>query len=319
MASTRRGFFAGAVASGVAAGGLTEAAAQTPMPMAPGRNEQKLVRRGRAIAVAPNGGRLVVAHDGRRTIAIAAGGRRRIVDVGGRPVEVAVSPDGKRAAATTGFWDEPGLALVGLAGGKPRRIAAGPAPFGVAFTPDGSRLVVSGGEQEGTLQIFDSRTLRVLNTVELGVCPRALALTRAGDAWVALNGSSEVVRVDLDAARITRTIQTRALPDRIAVSADAKRLLVSHGGHRATRVSELEILGGGQTQRRAGTMPSGVAWGPRGTRLMALGGSGEILVISAGGRRRLHGVGGSPRGLAVAGRRAWTVDALSGAIRSVKL
>lgn len=317
MATTRRGFLAGAVASGVA--GPTLADAQTPMPMAPGRNEQKLIRRGRAIAVAPKGGRVVVAHDGRRTIAIAGGGRRRIVDVGGRPVEVAVSPDGKRAAATTGFWDEPGLALVGLTGGKPRRIAAGPAPFGVGFSPDGSRLAVSGGEQEGALQIFDSRTLRLLNTVELGVCPRALALTRGGDAWVALNGSNEVVRVDLDGARITRTIRMSALPDRIAVSADGKRLLVSHGGHKATRVSEIEILGGRQTQRPAGAMPSGVAWGPRGTRLVALGGTGEILAISAGGRRRLHGVGGSPRGLAVAGRRAWTVDALSGAIRSVKL
>jgi hypothetical protein len=39
-------------------------------------------------------------------------------------------------------------------------------------------------------------------------------------------------------------------------------------------------------------------------------------VVFLGGRTQR--VGAAPRGLAVAGRRAWTVDALSGAISEVR-
>jgi hypothetical protein len=73
------------------------------------------------------------------------------------------------------------------------------------------------------------------------------------------------------------------------------------------------------TRRPAGRLPSAVAWSRRGERLATVGGAGEIVVLGRAGERARHPVGGSPRGLAVAGRRAWTVDSLTGTVSEVRL
>lgn len=318
--ATRRGFLAGAAASAVvpAAAG----AASPPSPPGSLQARQEIVRRGRAIAVSPDGRRVVVAHDQRRTVAISSPGRpgARLVDVGGQPLDVATSPDGRLAAVTTAFWDEPGVAIVDLRSATLlRRVEAGPAPTGVAFA--GGRLVVTGGEQEGTVHVLDAERFAVLATTHVGAVPRGVAAEADGDgAWVAVCGLDQIVRVDLRTGRIRRTIETPGLPDRVALSGDSRRLLVAHGGVHADRVSEVDLATRRLRSHRAGRLPSGVAWTRRGGRVAALGGAGEIVVLRArGGEPRRHAVGGAPRGLAVAGNRAWTVDALTGAVRSVRL
>lgn len=314
--ATRRGFLAGAASTALVP---SLANAQTAAPTAPGRTKGKVRYHGRAIAASPRGQKLVVAHERRRTVQIISRGRRRLVDVGGQPLEVAISPDGRLAAVTTASWDEPGLAIVDLRSGKRRRrVDAGPAPFALAFSPDGTHLIVAGGEQEGEVRVLGAKSLEPVAQAALGIVPRGIA-ARAGEAWIALNGLDEVVRVNLADAAITRTISTPPLPDRIAVSRDGRRLLVSHGGRDPGEVSEIDVSSGRVKRLRAGRQPSAVAWGPRGSRLVALGGSGEILSISASGARRRRAVGGAPRGLAVAGRRAWTVDHLTGRVSAITL
>jgi DNA-binding beta-propeller fold protein YncE len=318
MRSTRRGFLAAAAASATAPALVrTQAAPALPAPLADPRN----VLRGRALAISPRRDRVVVAHDRARTIAIVAGQSTRVVDVGGQPAEVAISPDGRLAAVTTGFWDKPGLAIVDLGTGAVRtRVDVGPAPFDAVFTAVGPGLLVSGGEQEGRVYVVDTARLAVVEQAQVGLVPRGLARTLEGTAaWLALNGEDRVVRVNVRTGRIERSRDTPALPDRVAVSPDGRRLLVSHGGRRSHAVSEIVISTGRVIRHEAGRLPSAVGWTRNGTRLVALGGTGEVLAVDRRGRRKTHRVGGSPRGLAVAGERAWTVDSLTGQLAKVRL
>jgi DNA-binding beta-propeller fold protein YncE len=316
-ARTRRGFLGGAAAAALGAPALTGSEAQAAAGLVPAK--RRTVRRGRAIAVAPRSGTIVVAHAARRTIGVRSHGKTRQVDVGGEPLEVAISPDGRLAAVTTAFWDEPGLALVHLAG-RPQvvRVEVGDAPCGVAFTRDGARVLVSGGDEAGEVFSVDVRRRRVVARHGLPGCPRSIAVTGADRAWVALNSRARLALVDAKTARTLRTVRVPALPDRLAVSADGKRALVSHGGRDATRVTDVDLAKGRLRRHRAGRLPSGVGWS--GERMVvALGGAGKIVVISRGGRVARHAVGGAPRGLAVVRRTAWTVDALSGKVGRVRL
>jgi len=324
VAPTRRGFLAGALAGTalplLGGGTVAQAAATGPL-----QARQKIIRRGRAIAVSRNGKVVVVAHDRRSTIGIRSTGRGaaalRVVEVGGQPVEVAVSPDGRFAAVTLAFTKEPGLAIVDLrSGAVHERVAVGPAPFAVAFTAGGKRLLVGGGEQEGTLHVLETAGFTSIRRVDVGLVPRAVIAARGGGgAWIALNAEERVVRVDLRTGRITRTLRTPPLPDRLALSPDGRRLLVSHGGSDASRVSEIEVASGRVHDHVVGRLPSGVGWTARGRRLVALGGAGQIVVLGKPARRVRGRVGAQPRGLAIAGERAWTVDDLTGEISGVRI
>ncbi len=323
-AVTRRSLLGGA-AAGLAVPALTRAAAiagAAELPASTPHAKRTVVRRGRAIAVSPRGDRLVVAHDARRTIGIVTrGASGRVVDVGGQPVEVVIAPSGRLAAVTTAAWDEPGVAFVDLRTGSVRRLSVGPAPSRAAFTPDGRRLLVSGGEQEGTVHVVDVRRLKVLAVSRIGIAPRSIVTgARAGDrAWVALNGESRVVGIDSLTGRERRSLRVLAQPDRLALAPDGRRLLVTHGGRRADRISELHTGTGALVRRKAGALPSAVGWTRDGRRLVALGGDAAVVLLAPGRRPRRLPVSGAPRGLAVAGNRAWTVDGLTGDIDLVRL
>lgn len=324
--ATRRGLLdsaaAGVLLPALARGGaLAGAATPPPLPPTAPRATQAVVRRGRAIAVTPHGDTILVAHDQRRTVAIRGPrGRSVLLDVGGQPLDVAVAPDGRLAAVTCAAWDGPGLVLVDLRSGTVRgRVDVGPAPFAAVFTPDGRRILVSGGEQQGTVHILSARRMRVLASQPVGLNPRGIAVGPAGGpAWIALNGDSRIVGVDPRSGRVTRELASARLPDRLALSPGASRLLLTHGGRSTDHVSELDLRTGRSRRRTAGPLPSAVAWTRRGRRLVALGGAGELVVLGARGVRRLP-VSGAPRGLAVAGSRAWTVDGLSGDVDRVRV
>lgn len=318
-AATRRGFIGGALASAALPAVAGAAEAEPGTTLEPARRE--IVRRGRAIAISPGGRRLVVAHDQRRTIAIVApdGSGARIVDVGGQPLDVAISPDGRIAAVTTAFWDEPGLAIVDLRAAAVRaRVDVGPAPGAVAYA--GDRIVVTGGEQGGTVHVLDAERFAVLAERPVGTVPRGVAADPGGEAaWIAVSGLDQVVRVDLETGRIRRALDTPRLPDRVAPSPDGRRLLVAHGGLDAEHVSELDVASRRVTVHRAGRLPSAVGWTARGGRVVTLGGAGEIVVLRTGRPPRRHPVGGAPRGLAVRRNRAFTVDSLTGAVAGVRV
>lgn len=329
-AATRRDLLTGAglaVGTGIAVRGLgvghPGVARAADLPAITPKAKLAIVRRGRAIAVSPRGDLTVVAHERARTIEVRGPrGAVRLIDVGGQPLDVAVAPSGKLCAVTTAAWDTPGLVIVDLRTGVVRaRVAVGDAPSAVTFTHDGRRILVTGGEQEGRVWIVDARTSTVLTSRPVGLVPRGIAIagpTPKALAWIALNADSRLVGVDTRSGRVMRTQLTSRLPDRVAASRSGRRLLVTHGGMGVEHVSEIDLATRRTTSRVAGRLPSAVAWTPRGRRLVALGGDAAIVVLGTrGGARRLP-VSGAPRGLAVVGTRAFTVDGLTGAVRRVK-
>ena len=221
---------------------------------------------------------------------------------------------------TTAFWEHPGVELVRIRGATHRaRLNAGGAPFAPAFTHDRRHLLITGGEQDGTLQILDAPDFARARVVALGRVPRGIALTRDDRAaWVALHAENAVVRVALASGRVTRRVETAPFPDRLALSPDGRRLLVSHGGRTASTLSEIDTHTGHVRALAAGDHVSAVAWGPHGQRLAALGKANAILAIDRRGRRRMLATVTAPRGLAVAGRHAFTVSAITGRVGMVR-
>ncbi len=316
MSTTRRTFLAGTVtAAGVVTAPVVarDAGAAAIQPQA----KRDVVRRGRALSVSPRGDRVVVAHDRRRSIAIHRRGTVKIVDLAGQPVDVAVSPDGRTAAVTMGFWDMPGLAFVDLAAGTvTKRIGVGERPGYVAWSADGRRLFVTGGESEGTLSLVDAVAMEGRWTRPVGLNPRGLVV-RGGLVWVALAADARVVGVDRRTGRVRRTIGVSGWPDKVALSPDGKRLLVAHGGPRAARVSVIDLRSGKVRVREVGQEPSGVGWTRGGTPVVSLAGDPAVVVL--GRRLRRRTVAGSPRDLVVSGSRALCADHLSDRVLKVKL
>jgi len=317
--TSRRELLAGA-AGGLAARGALPAAARAAA--IPTDQRPDVVHRGRALAVAGGGAYLVVAHHERRTLTVTERrtGRVGTVALSGQPLELAVSPHSVLVAVTTAFWENPGLELVRVHGARHRaRLPVGDAPFAPAFTHDRRKLLVTGGEQDGTLRILDAPNFARARVVALGRVPRGVAITpddRA--AWVALHAEDAVVRVALASGRVTRRVATPPLPDRLALSHDGRHLLVSHGGRTAGTLTEVDTHTGHVRTLPAGDHVSAVAWGARGRRLAALGKQNAIVAIDAHGRRRRLATVTAPHGLAVAGRHAFTVSAITGKVGRVR-
>lgn len=314
MNATRRQVLAGAAAGsvpvllGARAPGSASAAGLDP---AGPRASAPPVLRGRALAVAAGGRRVVVAHEQRRTVGVP--GRHAAIDVGGRTHDVALRSDGALAVATTASWDEPGLAFVDPVEGRTlARLDVGPAPGAVVFTPSGGLVVVAGGEQEGTLTVVDAARRTVLRTVPVGRVPRGLALAPDGrTAYVALQADDRVRRIDLRTGRVVGAFAVPELPDRLALDAAGRRLLLTHAAREVTHVTELDLVTRRRRRRIAGPLPADVAWTRDGRALVALGGAARVVDLR---RRRRHDAGPAPRGLAVVGRRFWTVSGLTGAV-----
>ena len=237
------------------------------------RPSSAIVRRGRAIAVAPRGRPRrrrprPPAHDRDRH---ARPRRRALVDVGGQPLEVAVSPDGRARRRDDG--------LLGRARARDRRPRA-PARCARASTSgrrrsaspsrrDGRRIVVSGGEQEGTVHVVDARSASRSSAQRRSGSSRAASRLRptATPAWVALNGRRPASsRVDLRSGRVARDARARrALPDRVAISPDgAPPARLPRRPRRRARQRDRRRAPGACGRHRAGRLPSGVAWTPRG-------------------------------------------------------
>jgi DNA-binding beta-propeller fold protein YncE len=310
--ATRRGLLASAGAAAVTLGlegRLPVARATTAAPSA----RPDVVYRGRSIAASPDGRRLLALYEGRREALLVdrrANSKRKLT-LGGHPLEAAFASNGRYVALTTAFWDQPGLELIDAATGNRRaRVKAGGAPFAVAFTADGRHLLVTGGEQDGTLRIYDAPHLHGVREVKLGRVPRAIAVADRKTAWVALNGEDAVVRVDIAKGRVTKRLPTLPHPDRLALSPDGNTLLITHPGR---SVTELDTRRGTAKSHGAGAHPSAVAWTPKGRLVVR---DSDVLALDP--RRRRIATVAAPRGLAVAGRDAFVVSALTGEIGKVR-
>jgi len=313
--TTRRAFLGGAAAVGAGqllAGPLRAATAAGPeqcAPMPPGIRTD-------AIAITPSGRTIwttdttattITAH---RTRDLARG---RSIDVGGAPVAIAIAPEAPIALVATAFYDHPGLAIVDLLTGDVTRLDVGPDPRAVAFTPDGRRAYVAGAD--GTLTKVDPGKRHVHDPIHVGAQPRDVAVTADG-VLVSLHADAAVALVT---GKRVRKIGTAEYPHQLAVA--GTRALVTHSGAGERRVTLLD-LERRRVKRRlsAGLEPAGVALARGATRaVVTASGTGKVAVVDLRtGRRRSRTVGGTPRGVAIAGTRAIVADAVTGQLTKVR-
>jgi DNA-binding beta-propeller fold protein YncE len=328
VGSTRRGFVAGAAAGAaaqiLAPWGADAALAAGPPKRCAGRAPG--VRRS-AIAVSHDGRTLWTADTGADTISSYGThglARHRTIEVGDAPVGIALTRDGRQALVTTGFYEQPGLALVDLRARKvTRRVDVGATPETVAIAPGGRFAYVVAGDAHGRLTRVDLRAGAAAGAIDLGQHPRGLAFTADGrHALVALNGEAHVAVVSLRTFAVVRRIATQPFPFLVAAAPRGDHAFVSHNGFGADRLSHLDVgAGTAHTAMRTGADPAGVAFARSGALLVASRGAGTITSFDPGSGRRRRRVrtGGRPRALAAHGRRVFAADEETGQLWAVRI
>lgn len=323
--ATRRRFVVGTIAAAAAQalpaawpGATATASAATrrcaPRPAGLRRMALAVSRDGRTVWAADTGATTISAHRARDL------NRLRSIDVGDAPLDIAISPTGRDALVTTGFYDRPDLVVVDLVADKLiGRMHAGAAARSVAFAPNGTAYV-AGGADTGRLLRIDPRRGRVEASVDVGSNPRGLAFTPHGRyALVALNGQAQVAVVELATHEVVGRIATAPFPYLVAAAPQGARAYVSHNGFAANRLSVLDIREGRMVGGLAvGPDPAGLAFAAPNLLLVAERGSGTVSVFDprSGRRRRRVTTGGWPRAVAVRGRRAFVADEQTGQLKA---
>jgi YVTN family beta-propeller protein len=98
-------------------------------------------------------------------------------------------------------------------------IAVGSEPRNVAITPDGTRALVT-NRASGTLSVVDLRAAAVTATIPLGLLPYGVVSGSDSLAYAALQGSAEVVEIDLTGGRVSRRIRVPGTPSGLALWGD---------------------------------------------------------------------------------------------------
>jgi YVTN family beta-propeller protein len=88
-------------------------------------------------------------------------------------------------------------------------IEVGRDPRSVAITPDDTRVLVV-NRADGTLSVVDLQAMAVTGTVPVGLLPYGVVAPSDTTAWVTLEGTDEVVQIDLTAGEVVNRI---AVPD----------------------------------------------------------------------------------------------------------
>jgi YVTN family beta-propeller protein len=243
----------------------------------------------------------------------------RQVELGDFPVNLAVDPSGRYAAALHASRGAPEIRVVDLATGQ----ALPPVPlhqtfYGLAFSPDGKRLICSGGDDD-VIQVFDFHDGRLFHRSEVKLAAPETHSAVAGvafgadsrTAFATLLFVSRVAAVDLDtgatrwmtsldppgATPVPRqddgaTSDSKGLEDLRPLVHNANPLALVHD-RRRHRVyaslwgsSEVAVLDAGDGRVLArwtvGLHPNELVLAPDGRRLfVANGGRNSVTVLDA--------------------------------------
>jgi YVTN family beta-propeller protein len=193
-----------------------------------------LLRRPVALVLAGEGERLFVANERSGSISVIDLATRQTtaeVTVGGRLADLAATPDGSRLLAV----DEEGGDLIVLrrGDGEPRperRLKVSPTPVALRVSADGKRVAVASLWARQLSVVDLAQAPRVARTIDLPFAPRELLWADGGrKVIVADSFGGQLAVVDADGGKVE---SARALPASnirgLALSADGKRLLVSH-------------------------------------------------------------------------------------------
>lgn len=296
--------------------------------------------RSSAIAVTPDGTRIVVANPDSASVSILdASTRVRVaeIEIGVAPSTVAVSQDGRRAFAAC---RDGVVAVADLTGRTATSFPAGIEPFGVV-EHDG-RLIVS-DTAAARIRAFDTSTFVETGGVDVGEFPRGLAVEPGGRRlFVTHFRSGNVSVIDLTTMTVERVISTGAdsnLSQSLAFATDGSRAFLpqtrSNSGNPAllfdttvfpiVAVVDPSLLTNLPKERlsldvvdRPGNMPVDAVATSAGRLYVAYAGSDDLSVIDLVTRRTLAHLqlGSNPRGLALSPDEqfVYASNALSGTV-----
>jgi YVTN family beta-propeller protein len=172
---------------------------------------------------------LLVGNKGEDTVSfidLSDGRERMRVPTGKMPHEIAMSPDGKRAAVVA--YGDKTIDIFEVANGKMmRRIDLAPnlRPHGIVWLADGRIVATTEGTQSLVQLSPDFAQMDSIATAQQG--SHMVATDPAGSvAYVANIGSGSVSVIDLKARKKLADIAVGARPEAIALSQDAKTLWV---------------------------------------------------------------------------------------------
>ena len=203
------------------------------------------------------------------------------------PAGLAFSPNGKFVYVAEDVGDR--LAVVNAATGEiTQRFSTDHYPYGIALTADGQVFVSAwGGSTVSQFRIVADGSLAYLGRIEVGRHPSALAV-KGTRLYVTLAGSDRVAVVDTRLRRVARYLHDAApgappegsTPNAVALTSDAKRMLVAEADNNAVAVFDLA------TGKLLGRVPTD--WYPT----AVAEDNGELLVLSGKG----HGTHANPDG-----------------------
>ncbi|PJF20850.1 MAG: hypothetical protein CUN56_14080, partial [Phototrophicales bacterium] len=132
---------------------------------------------------------------------------------------------GGRTVVTANFLSDTVSIVDPLQGAVTAEVGVGQQPFNVAITPDDRRALVV-NRMDGTLSILGLSDAQVQATYALGVLPFAVVTDSNDSAWVSLQGSDEIVEIDLNTGEIIQRIPVPDGPAGLALWGDY--LYVTH-------------------------------------------------------------------------------------------
>jgi YVTN family beta-propeller protein len=146
------------------------------------------------------------------------------IQVGSVPKYLVVSPDGKYVLVSN--WCSYTLSVVSTASGKQiRELSIGAYPRGIAVNPSSTTayVAVMGSNTIAKVSLGDFH----VSHVYVGSNPRHIVIDPAGRyLYVTLNAAGKVVKFDLRADRVVRTVSTGHDPRSMTIAPDGRSLYV---------------------------------------------------------------------------------------------
>lgn len=138
---------------------------------------------------------------------------------------VAVSPDGKLIAAVNP--DGGSVTVVRAADLKVlREVRVGIEPRALCFTPDGKTLAVA-NHGSSDVSLVDARRLLETKRMPVGTGPAGI-VAGGGRLYVSEQDADAVAAIDLSSPAVSARVPVEDSPAGLALSADGRRLLVTH-------------------------------------------------------------------------------------------
>ncbi|WP_167954881.1 beta-propeller fold lactonase family protein [Sphingomonas jejuensis] len=238
---------------------------------------------------------LVIGNKGENSVSfvdLESGREVRRTPTAAMPHEVALSPDGARAAVVA--YGSNTIDLFDVASG--RRIeridmGANSRPHGLVWLPDGRLLTTAEGSSTLVTILANAPAEtpdRIYAVPTGGEQSHMLAVHEGSTAYVVNMKSGTVSVIDLDGQHDRRSFAAGTEPEGIALSADGRRIWVADRADAVVRVFDAETLA------EVGRVPTGrtpirVAISPDGTRAVVSNyASGDLTVIDTAAMRAIR-------------------------------